>query len=219
MPTPITNATHSFTYNIADNLYAKTNLMNRTASASYTGPDRVWVFVDETTGNFSRISPPLTSQDDGADVPVPAGHVRVEITAADDTMIIAMLLEELVTYEDTSLTTESLPDPYGTLSFNATATLSQTYDVDDLSYDIEASTWRPLNYIDAPQDWDDVINHRNGALTGSDGKISPDMPDSVKQPWIDFRQALRDLPSVYGYGTDSEVEAWKVKFPEHPEEQ
>jgi hypothetical protein len=121
MPTPITNATHSFTYNIADKLYAKTNLMNRTASASYTGPDRIWVFVDEATGNFSRISPPLTSQEDGPDVPVPVGHVRVEVTAADDTMIIAMLLEELVTYDDTSLTTESLPDPYGTLSFNATA--------------------------------------------------------------------------------------------------
>jgi len=218
MPTPITNATQSFTYKIADKLYAQTDSMNKTASASYTGPDRVWVFVDENTGDFSRISPPLTSQEDGGAVPVPVGHVRVEVTAANDPMIISMLLEEHVTYADTSLTTESLPSPYGTVSFNTTATLSQTYDVDDLSYDIATSQWRTLEYIDAPQDWDDVINHRNGALTGSDGKISPDMPDAVKQPWIDFRQALRDLPSVYGYGTDSEVEAWKVEFPEHPED-
>jgi hypothetical protein len=37
------------------------------------------------------------------------------------------------------------------------------------------------------------------------------MPDSIKQPWIDYRQALRDLPTQW-----QGVDTWKVEFPEEP---
>lgn len=218
MPTPITNTTVSFTYNIADKMYSDSIAAGRTASASYTGPDRVWVFVDEETGKFSRISPILTSKEDGADVPTPPGHVKVELVAEDNPAIIASFFEELVTYSDTSETTEDLPDPYSSVTFNTFQTLSQTHDIDNFSYNTATSTWDMGPLVPSPVTWDDVLNHRNGALTGSDGRISPDMPSTVKQPWIDFRQALRDLPAVYGYGTADEVEAWKVEFPAHPED-
>ncbi len=61
MPTPITTTTETFTYNIADVLYSTSTSLARTATATYTGPDRIWVFVDSTTGLFSDVQPPLTS--------------------------------------------------------------------------------------------------------------------------------------------------------------
>jgi hypothetical protein len=66
--------------------------------------------------------------------------------------------------------------------------------------------------------WDQIIDARNGALTATDGKISPDQPDAIKQPWITYRQALRDLPATFNYGDADEIEAWKVNMPATPED-
>ena len=217
MPTPITNITVSFTYPIADVLYGSTTTNARTASASYTGPDRIWMFVDETTGTLQRIQPPFTTVDDGADVPTPVGMRKVEVVAADDPAVISIILEHLVTYADTSKTTDDLPDG-STCVYNTVADLCETYDMDNLVYDNATSTW-DKGAMDSPHVvWEDIINARNGALTATDGKISPDMPTAIKQPWIDYRAALRNLPATFGYGTDNETEAWKVNMPDHPED-
>lgn len=213
MPTPITETTVNFTYNIADELYASTTDAGRTASATYTGPDRVWIFVHEDTGLFSQIQPVLTSMEDGAEVPVPVNHRRVEVVAADDPVIMGIICEDKVTYADESKTQETLPD--GTvIEFEAVATLSQTYNKDELVHDGSSWTLGPMK--GEPFTWEDVLNGRNGALEGSDGKISPDMPDEIKQPWIDYRQKLRDLPATFGYGTADEIAAWKVEMPREP---
>ena len=90
--------------------------------------------------------------------------------------------------------------------------------MDNLVYDNATSTW-DKGAMDSPHVvWEDIINARNGALTATDGKISPDMPTAIKQPWIDYRAALRNLPATFGYGTDNETEAWKVNMPDHPED-
>jgi hypothetical protein len=218
MPTPITTITKAFTYNIADTLFGNTATEGRTASASYTGPDRVWVFVDAETGALSRQYPPLTSQEDGGDVPVPFGTHRVEITAENDIKLLAMFKENCVTYDDVTQTTEALPEPYGSVLYNNKATLGETHSLDDLVYDIDNSTWNTMPLIDDGITWDQILNSRNSMLAATDGKISPDMPDAIKQPWVTYRQALRDLPAAYNYGTDTEIAAWKVQFPVQPGE-
>lgn len=215
MPTPITESTVNFTFNIADKLYSSSTSQNRTASASYTGPDRIWVFVHEDTGLFSQVQPTLTSMEDGADVPTPVGHRKVEVVAETDPVALGIIKEDFVTYADTSITEEDLPDG-STASFETTATLGQTYNLDELVHN--GTSWVLPTMKESPVTWDDILNSRNGALAGSDGKISPDMPDSIKQPWIDYRQALRDLPVTFGYNTASEIEAWKVNMPDHPED-
>lgn len=218
MPTPITTVTKTFTYNIADELFGNTVVDGRTADASYTGPDRVWVFVDETTGALSGQYPPLTSLEDGGDVPVPAGNIRVLVTAADDIQHLAMFKEDCVTYTDTTQITEALPAGYGDVLYNNKATLSETHDLSDLVRNLVNNTWNALPLIDDGITWDQIISSRNVMLGASDGRISPDMPDAVKAPWVAYRTLLRDLPAAYGHGTDSEVAAWKVQLPEQPED-
>ena len=218
MPTPITEITKTFTYTIADEIFGNTATENRTAEATYTGPDRIWAFVHTDTGRLSRQSPPLTSQDDGDEVPVPVGTHRVEVTAENDIQILAMFKEDCVTYSDTTQSSEALPEGYGSVLYNNKATLGETYSIDDLTYDIDSSSWNDIPFYNDEITWDQLISSRNAMLGSTDGRISPDMPDSVKQPWITFRQLLRDLPAAYGYGTENEVAAWKVQFPEHPED-
>jgi len=215
MPTPITNTTVQFTYNIADELFSSSISEGRTGSASYTGPDRIWVFVDDDTGLFSQIQPPLTTMDDGADVPTPEGMRKVEVVAADDAVVISIIREYEVTYADLTKTDEVLPDG-STCSYNNVAELSETYDMQKLSHD--GTAW-DLGTMDEPfVTWEDIIDARNGALTASDGKISPDMPTAISAPWIAYRTALRDLPSVFNYGDADEIAAWKVNMPDHPED-
>lgn len=216
MRTPITETTVTFTYPIADELYSTSNSLNRTATASYTGPDRVWVFVNIETGDYNPADRVLTSEEEGGEVPVPVGTRRVEVTAAADPAILGLFMPQKVTVQDQTTITEELPDG-STYSYNGTATLDQTYNLDDLLHDGEK--WVLPAFKETWQTWDEIIASRTNLLLASDGKISPDMPTSVKQPWIDYRQTLRDFPATFGYGTDNEVLPWKISFPLMPGEE
>lgn len=215
MPTPITQTTFTFTYPIADELFSSSNSLNRTATAEYTGPDRIWVFVDEVTGDYDPGDRILTTQDDGADVPVPVGKRRVEINSTDDPMILGLFQPYFCTVQNQTTVTENLPD--GTvLEYNGTATPDETYHVTDFAHD--GTNWVMPAFREPDQTWDDIISVRNSLLLASDGKIAPDQPDSIKQAWIDYRQALRDIPATFGKGTENEVLAWKISMPLMPNE-
>jgi hypothetical protein len=96
--------------------------------------------------------------------------------------------------------------------------VAQTYDLARVSFSLEAGQWNTPPYLESPIAWSDVINSRNAKLTASDGRIAPDMPENLKAMWIEYRQKLRDLPALYGYGTENEIAAWKVVFPVYPTE-
>ncbi len=42
--------------------------------------------------------------------------------------------------------------------------------------------------------WDDVRQQRNTLISATDWRVLPDQP--VSQPWLDYRQALRDVTNV-----------------------
>ena len=218
MPTAVTTITKAFTFNIADEIFGSTATNNLTADASYTGPDRIWVFVNTDDGVLNRQYVPLTNAEDGSEVPVPPGTTRVLVTAEDNILQLAMLKENCVTYADITKQTEALPAGYGSVEYNTKATLSETHSISELTYDIANSAWLTCAWLDDEITWDDIINSRNGMLTASDGKISSDMPDAIKNPWIAYRTALRNLPAAYNYGEANQTDAWKVQLPLAPED-
>lgn len=215
MPSEVINTTIQFTYNVPNVIYSLDDSEGKTGTAKYTGPDRIWVFVDENTGALSRVTPPLTAREDGADVPTPIGHKKVEVVAEDNPFIISLILGSNVETLNQTTITENLPDG-SIIEYNKIPTIDQAYNLSELIYNLKDNKWIVPAYQTSSITWDDVINARNGALTASDGKIAPDQPDSVKQPWIEYRQALRDLPATFGKGTQNEIDAWKVRFPTPP---
>jgi len=52
--------------------------------------------------------------------------------------------------------------------------------------------------IDIERDitWDDVRAKRNQFLKNSDSEITDDMPADLRTQWLDYRQRLRDWPTV-----------------------
>lgn len=217
MPTPITNTSVTFTYKVADALYASTDSLEKVGTAVYTGPDRVWVFVDQTTGVLSVANPPLTTMEDGADVPEPIGTRKIELVAAANPIIMGLIFANRCVTQDQTTISETMPNGL-VRSYNGTPEIAQTYDLAQVSYNLTNNEWNTPPYLQSPIAWSDVIGSRNALLTASDGRIAPDMPDALKAMWIEFRQQLRDLPALYGYGTENEIAAWKVVLPVYPTE-
>jgi hypothetical protein len=58
-----------------------------------------------------------------------------------------------------------------------------------------------------------IRRERNSMLAQSDGKIAPDMPEAMKQKWLDYRQKLRDLPSDW-----ADVPNFLIQFPRAPDD-
>lgn len=62
--------------------------------------------------------------------------------------------------------------------------------------------------------WDVIKKHRNQLLKDSDGQVSEDMPEDVKNKITIYRQALRDLPDRLGH-----LSAFRASqmIPRHPD--
>jgi hypothetical protein len=215
-----TIVTAELTYKVPNSLYSQSDSDSKTVTASYTGPDRCWVFPDTDgvgKGKLGRNTGFKLAKDDGGDLPVPNGCTRVLVTAADDLLIMAILMQDSVTIAGQSQTTESLPD--GTSwSENAKLELGQAYaGAENLEYDLDGEAWETPAYHAAPTTWDTVISSRNNMLLASDGKIADDMPDAVKAPWAAYRTKLRDIPATYNKGDADEIAPWKVTWPLAPD--
>ena len=216
-----TTATKTFTYNLPNKMYDSSDSDGLTASATYVCFDRVYVFVDsdgDHVGKRNRALTELTAADDGAIVPEPDGTTRVEVTLEDDPLILALFRVQGSTITTNNQTT--VTETYGdyTVSYNNKPEVQETYvDEDSLVYNLETEAWNTPAYKSSPSTWAMVIESRDAMLEGSDGKISPDMPTAVKDPWIAYRAALRALPTVYKKGESDEVESWKVQYPLSPD--
>jgi hypothetical protein len=217
MPTPITTVTKTLTYKTPNEQWGNSDSEGKTATATYSGPDKFWVFVDNDT---RKISPPFyNSMQDGDSIPVPPGMTRVLLSAdiQDDLKIIAMLDRTLFSEPDGyAQTEEELPDGSIYTGF-LPLTVTDIYNIDTVTRNFESTSWE-FSYRAASVTWNDIMNARNGQLTASDGRVAPDMPESLKAMWIEYRQKLRDFPATMGRGTVAEVDAWKCQLPNPPVE-
>mgnify|MGYP003640950079 CR=1 FL=1 len=74
--------------------------------------------------------------------------------------------------------------------------------VDTLTYDAAQEAADTLS-----NSWAAIRTKRNTLISATDWRVLPDQP--VSQPWLDYRQALRDLP-------DSQADPDDIVFPDAP---
>jgi len=219
--------TKTFTYDLPDDYLAQTNADGKTATANYEGPDKIWVFINRDTGRSDTSRLVLTEEENGADFPVPEDQFKVEINCDTDPMLCS-LFDAKVEWDTVVGQTNivvNLPD--GTTYERPDPTdVDHTYELDECAYNMDGTisedgttytggTWT-MQWKQPWTSWEQLIIVRNNGLTASDSKIADDMPEAVKQKWLDYRQALRDLPATFGYGTDNEIPAYMVNFPVEP---
>jgi len=197
--------TKMLTYSIPDKLYSLENTLGKTSTQLYEGPDEIVMWLDKETGYLMQAFAP----EDEPDRPLPLDLKR-EILKADSDVNCCKIgliyggLEAPKIYE---VSVGPVDQPNATLIDPSDVRI--VYSRDSVTADYTA----PLKFFDRPRiPSDDFIrSRRDSLLAKSDGKISPDMPESLKQQWLDYRQKLRDLPADW-----AEVPNYLVRFPRSP---
>ena len=221
--------TKDFTYDIADGYLEQTNTNGDTATASYTGPEKLWVFVAEATGENKSDAMPIDENWEDNGMPAPDGETKVELDCAgEDTLICAIFLPHTVTLTQEGIE-RALPEGYGKYVHPWPPYPDHCYERELIKYKKETATVDNTNSDDKHtggdweltwkqpwMTWTTMTNLRNDLLDMSDAKVSFDQPASVKDPWVEWRQKLRDIPVTFKRGEADEYPAHMVKFPPEP---
>ena len=220
--------TKDFTYDIPDEYLAQTNTNGDTATASYTGPEKLWVFVAEASGKNKSDAQQIDENWDDNGMPAPPGETKVELDCAGaDTLICAIFLPHTVTLTQEAVTT-ALPEGYGNYINPWPPYPDHAYERELIEYKIDTADvsdtddkvhsggdWK-LTWKQPWVTWETQTELRNNLLDSSDSKVSFDQPASVKDPWVAYRQKLRDIPVTFKRGEADEYPAHMVKFPPEP---
>jgi len=206
--------TKAFTFTAPDEQYSTSTSNNVTVNATYTGPDKWYVFVDETTGILSQgMWPTLTDENDGADIGTPGGAVKVIVNSNDDPVIASLLdisgYTQQTARETVSETITLADDTTATYSYDWPQNPEEIIDPETVRYADGAWTY---SFKESEFTWDLLRAARNSALEGSDNMMAEDMPSALKATWVAYRTALRALPTQW-----AGVDPHKVVFPESPE--
>lgn len=196
------------TYSVPDQLYSTANTLGKTSTQLYNGPDELILWVDKETGRIMQSFEAETEPDR----PLPL-DLRREILRADtnDNCIrIALIyggLEKPKVYE---VAVGPVDQPNATIADPSDIRI--VYDRDTVTEDYTA----PLKFFEYKRDrsMDFIRKRRNELLAASDGRISPDMPESLKSKWLDYRQKLRNLPDDW-----ADVPGYLIRFPLSPDQE
>jgi hypothetical protein len=205
--------THKFVYDLPDDYLAQSNTLGKVGTWTYNGPDKLWIFLDNDTNKI--VGHFLTEDDNGGNVPVPLDRYRIEIDPTVDPIIATLIgADEIPDYATLEQYTEELPDG-NIYTRPLVPPPDHTYELLDITYDQKNSKFvTPLPWKKPHITWDGIRQWRNTLLENTDHRVLSDMPESVTTKWNEYKQALRDLPQVYGASSGSAippVDPWKVQ--------
>jgi hypothetical protein len=204
----ITRTEKTFTYNIPDEYLHQTNDLGKTATWTYTGPDKMWIFVDnETNKILSRFH--YTERDNGAEVPTPEGMTKILVDANEDPLL-ASLLHNEVDYFSLGRHETTLPD--GSVYWHTDPLPpDHAYELIDIEYDTETNKLKkPYPWKKPHITWEELIDVRNNMLRLSDSKYRVASPEELPE-WEEYRQKLRDLTTTF-----NGIDPWMIPFPVEP---
>ena len=161
-------------------------------------------------------------EDPSGIMPCPADCVEVKLDAEVHTLQAMMRWGQA--YPGERMEVVCGPADIGNPDIEDPYSVMQALDPRSAKYDTVNECWCPMEFgHDAPNDfdpengtsfsWKTVRQTRDCLLSMSDAKVAAnDVPDSVKQPWIDYRQRLRDLPTEWaGVGTSTYLIVWPME--------
>jgi len=201
--------TLEFTYNLPDERFAATNNLNKTATWTYHGPEKFYIYLSSTTNKITD-NPALPYEKIRDNCPVKQGMYSFLVNAKQYPLV-ATLFYPSESHNTVGLENILLPDGR---TFQEDFPLRPTdcYYKNDIEFDRTTNSFiEPYPFATNDVTWDDIRNMRDMYLTISDKRINEDAPDSVNQPWIEYRQALRDLPTVW-----ADRPAYSIIFPDAP---
>jgi len=178
---------------------------NKSRKYTYHGPDKIYLQIGE---DGTEKHGPLEAADIIDGRPIPADVVDwFEVDCKENPLICQLragIINDL--QEDY---TDKVPHPdspdvpgYDRFYYHTPIMPDDIFDrwsikvVDDILTVHAYTLNEKLHDRDEDITWDMIRDHRNGMLKQSDTAVAPDMPEELKQGWIEYRQILRDLPKT-----------------------
>ena len=218
-----------YTYNLPnDFLVDLSQSMGYTRETTYDGPDRLYLIIDNATGKEHM--GPITAEEKADGRPVPQGCRYVEIDCVENPLLCQLRGPVIDEAEEDH--TGSQPHPlspeiegYRRYTYQTPLLPRNIYDNYNITVDQDDNVNIPIrtvvevmygNSLTELPDWEFVRKRRDKMLASADGRVSEDMPDSLKQQWFTYRQRLRDLPSVM-QANNVPAHIALMMFPEDPD--
>ena len=199
----------TFTYDLPDQYLYQTNKLKLTAEWTYTGPDKLWIFIDKDTRKIdSRLH--YTERDNGNDVPTPDGKIKVLVDAAVNPDIASLIHNEL-DYGSLPHSEEVLPDG-STYRHPIPSPPDHCYELTEITYDTEKNKFnKPYPWKQPHIDFATILNSVRSFLPSTDAAIVTCSPNKL-EAWKEYRQWIRDFPETY-----KNVDPWKIPFKPNPD--
>ena len=214
------------TYRIPDERYGQADVLGKTSTIQYEGPEKLILWLTKDGNNLEE----AWDADDMTERPIPGDMYQVELDAKagdKECLIAGMIGPSTETYHPFGnlkrYEIKTGPDDVPNSSIKDPTYPSHVFDRNDLVeniYDPETKQFKNLIYHDNTPNMalltDDGIRHkRNKLLEGSDNMAAAsDIPDDVKQGWLDYRKKLRDLPADWKESPNELIE-----WPKDPDKQ
>ena len=157
---------------------------------AYTGPEKLYVFVDESTGRNTEAQNPPDEDfhyNPSTDTAPDGEHVVILDCKGEDTLMCAIFLPHTVTLTQTDQDVE-LPTGYGKYSYPWPPYPDHAYERTLSTHDEASGNWT-LTWKQPWQTWETLTQLRNDRLDATDSKVAD--PDWLTR--IEFRQKLRDI--------------------------
>lgn len=186
---------------------------------TYRGPAilKIWYEKDENGNPTDRINQVFDGEDPSiAERPLPLDVVQVELDANEHPLHAAALYPSCVDMPRKIPVKGIGPeDKFEDPLIQDPCHLFEAYDMHSFGkYDHNTGTWGKPEFSPYDPDsfgWEWVRAQRDADLRASDNRVPADAPESVKAPWLAYRQALRDLPEAWaGVGTETRLIAWPM---------
>jgi hypothetical protein len=205
---PVEFTERSFTYKIPDEWRGTTFTQGKTDTYTYKGPRFLTFEIDKVTGKESGW---CLYRPEELERPCPLDCIRVTVDAheSDEMALLCEIAndcghQEAVQFrvERPWVITHQAPVGYQSLWEPTEFEPRDIYDEFSITYDFLTGEFNlPIKDLELEGwrtdiTWEDVRKVRNKMLEDTDGKISPDMPQSVQQQWLDYRELLRNLPTA-----------------------
>lgn len=204
------NIEQTFSFPVPDEWRSTLFSKGRTAQWTYKGPRYLTFEVDKETGRETGWC--LTTEGE-LERPCPLNCVRITIDALenDKMTLLADVANDCGRPDAVQFRNDRTwnilhegPEGYNHTWYTDEVEPRDIYDEFTITYNFETGEftlpvkgWENEGRVDVT--WDDVKTIRNKMLEDTDGKVSDDMPQALKDKWTLYRQLLRDLPTALAH--------------------
>jgi hypothetical protein len=205
--------TKTFTYDIADDYLYETNDLGKTAEWTYSGPDKIWIFIDKETNLINCHF--KTKEEDGDIYPTPLDQYKLMVDCETDPLLCCLVgADDPTDHQALPQYEEELPD--GTVYRRPLNPVpDHTYEATEIQYNPTTEQLvKPYPWKKPHITWELFRKGRNAELAMSDDRVVSDIPESLRTAWEEFRQKLRDIPQVHGAAHSGETpttDPWKLQ--------